>query len=161
MLPFAASAGAAEIPDCKVRVLQPLTDDLGNHWQPGQTLSMTIERDNASGGSYCASGGSCVPLKINGSDAVRLLNCRVGAAIGDGDRSLVPDPNLAGTGAAQEMRLRSDVERKLSNLGFSDASAGSLADEYVLHPGSANGRLVKSALTGSSAAICMLKQNHP
>jgi len=76
-------------PECQVHILQPLKDDLGNHWQSGKTLSVTIERDNATGGAFCAHGGSCFPRRIDGRDAVKLLNCHIGPAIGGGDHRLV------------------------------------------------------------------------
>ena len=85
-VPNTAALGVA--PECQVRVLQPLTDDLGNHWQPGHVLPVTIERDNADGGAYCAHGGSCLPRKMNGHDSVKLMNCRIGEAIGGGDHRL-------------------------------------------------------------------------
>ena len=157
----ASSAQTASVQECQVRVVQPLIDDLGNHWQPGQVLAVTIERDYASGGAYCASGGSCLPRKVNGSDAVRLLNCRTGASLGGGDHGLVPDPHRIGTAAAQAMRTRNQVEQSLSKLGFSNASASGLADEYLTNPQSSTGRLIARALAGSSAATATLKRNNP
>ena len=76
-------------PECRGQILQPLQDDLGNHWQSGKILPVTIERDNATGGAYCAHGGSCFPRRIDGRDAVSLLNCHIGPNLGGGDHRLV------------------------------------------------------------------------
>jgi hypothetical protein len=76
-------------PECQLITMQPLTDDLGNRWQSGRTFSVTIERDDATGGSYCAHGGSCFPRRIKGREAVKLLNCSIGPNLGNGDHRLV------------------------------------------------------------------------
>ncbi len=161
VLPFASFSEAATVQECEIRVMRPLPDDLGNRWQPGKILPVTIERDDADGGAYCASGGACVPRKVNGGNAVLLVNCRIGTVIGGGDRRLVPDPSRAGETAAQLMRSQVAVENTLSALGLSNASAGSLADEYVDNPRSETGRTVARALAGSGAALAALKRSHP
>ena len=98
LAPFVKPGGADE---CQMRVLQPVTDDLGNHWQPGQILPVTVRRGNSSVGAYCAHGGACVPLKIGGRSATRLINCQVGPSIGGSDRLLVPDGKSAGKSPEQ------------------------------------------------------------
>jgi hypothetical protein len=82
-LAFAAS-------ECQVRVLRPVTDDVGNVWQPGKTLPATIARRQAGHTSFCAHGGSCLPGMVGGKRAVRLIDCRLGPSIGNGDYRLVP-----------------------------------------------------------------------
>jgi hypothetical protein len=79
----------ASAPDCHVRVLHDVTDDLGNHWQVGRILPVTIERDDANGGEYCAHGGSCIPRKVDGAVAVKLTDCVVGPKIDATDYRLV------------------------------------------------------------------------
>ncbi len=160
-LALARHAHAHFAQECQVRVLQSVTDDSGHRWPVGSVLPATILRDGPEGASYCASGGSCLPLKVNGSDTLHLLNCKVGPSLGDGDRRLIPDPQRAGHAAAATMRSRDEAERRLSGMGFSNASAGSLAAEYVKEPGSARGRLVAQALAGSSAARARLKSSNP
>ncbi len=54
-------AGASGPRDCQVRVLAPITDDLGNTWKTGSVLPVDIERDGPNGGAFCAHGGSCLP----------------------------------------------------------------------------------------------------
>jgi hypothetical protein len=77
-------------PECQVRVLRPVTDDVGNVWQPGKILPATIMRQQAGQTSFCAHGGSCLPRMVEGKQAVRLIDCRRGPAIGNGDYRLVP-----------------------------------------------------------------------
>lgn len=85
---------------------------------------MTIERDTPSGGSYCASGGSCLSRKVGAGEAVRLLNCKPGSALENGDWSLVRDPLRMRPAAVNAMRSRDDAEQKLSRLGFLNEAAG-------------------------------------
>ena len=160
-LPLATSERTAGVKECKIRVIQPVIDDLGNSWQPRKVLPVTIERDNASGGAYCASGGSCVPRKLHGNNAAELLNCKVGGPIGGGDHSLLPNAHQAGAAVSQAMHSHTDIERQLSNLGFSNASAAGLAEEYLTHPRSKNSLLVARSLAGSPTAIVTLKQRNP
>jgi hypothetical protein len=89
-MPTVGSGATHAAADCSVRILQPVTDDLGNHWETGKILSVTIERDGKDGGSFCAHGGSCVPRKVNQSEAVKLLHCRIGPKIDATDHKLVP-----------------------------------------------------------------------
>jgi len=95
-LPAGHSFTAGGAPECKVQVLQAVTDDLGNHWQPGQTLPVTIARGDANSGAFCAHGGACIPRKIDGRNVVRLVNCQIGRDIGGGDRRLVPGGHALG-----------------------------------------------------------------
>jgi hypothetical protein len=81
-LAFAAS-------ECQVRVLRQVTDDVGNVWQPGKILPATIMRRQAGQTAYCAHGGSCLPRMVEGKQAVQLIDCRPGPAIGNGDYRLV------------------------------------------------------------------------
>ncbi len=94
LLPLANPAVADAAPECQVLVLRPITDDIGNHWNPGQKLPVDIQRSGPNGGAYCAHGGSCLPGRIGGAEAVRLVNCRVGASIDSEDRRLVFDPHV-------------------------------------------------------------------
>lgn len=158
---LALSAYAAGPQECKARVLVPVTDDMGNAWKTGSILPVNIARDGANGGTFCASGGSCLPRTVNGSKALVLLNCKVGPSLGDGDSRLVPDASLSGAAAANALRSLQNATDKLSDLGFSNASAGSLADDYVNHPRSQNGRLVARAFAGSASALATLKRSNP
>lgn len=152
---------ALGVTECQVRVLQPFTDSNGNHWQAGTVLPVTIERDDADGGAFCASGGSCLPRKQDGKEAVRLINCQVGPTVGGSDYRLVPNAQVVGRATATRMRSRASVAQALSALGFSNASAGTLADDYVGDPSSSAGKQVGRALHGSSAAIAALKKSNP
>ena len=158
---FVPFAQAASTQECQVRVLQALTDDLGNYWKAGEVLPVDIARNGANGGVFCASGGSCLPRKLHGSDALTLLNCQLGPSLGNGDRTLVADPRRTEPATAKAMTIRQNVENKLSSMGFSNPSAGSLAEDYVNHPRSGNGRLVARALAGSHNALAALKRNNP
>lgn len=151
----ASAAGHSQ--SCRVEVLQPVTDDLGNRWRPHATLPVDIARNEAGHRSFCAHGGACLPEAAHGSPAVRLTNCRVGSSLGGGDYRLVPDPNTMGAAAAARMMTRDRVEARLSDLGFSNASAGAYADDYIRRPASADGRLVTRALTGSKAALATMR----
>lgn len=158
----AITAGAAgHAQSCQVRVLQPITDDLGNRWRPGQMLPVDIARDEAGRRSFCAHGGACMPVTANGSPSVRLTNCLVGGALGGGDYRLVPDPHVMGAATAARMTKRDRVESRLSDLGLSNASAGTYAEEYVQRPASADGRLVARALRGSKAAFASMQARLP
>jgi hypothetical protein len=85
----AVTPRAFAAPECQIRVLRPVTDDVGNVWQPGKTLPATIMRREAGHTSFCAHGGSCLPRMVEGKQAVRLIDCRPGPAIGNGDYRLV------------------------------------------------------------------------
>ncbi len=153
-----ASCISGHAQECKVRVLQLVNDDLGNHWKAGSVLSVHIERTGSQGNAFCASRGSCLPRTVQGSDALVLLNCRKGAALGDGDFRLIASAIKTGRAAASAIERRQDVADKLSKLGFTNASAGSLADDYVNLPQSKNSQLVARALAGSQAATVSLKR---
>lgn len=155
------AACAAAVPECQLRVLRPVTDDLGNRWLPGKVLPVDIERTSVGAQFFCAHGGSCVPATADGVQAVRLLNCSIGDAIDGEDHRLVPAARLAGAATADAMQQRSRVEERLSDLGFSNASSGSLAQEAVDHPGSPTSRLVRRALAGSASALSRLRRNYP
>ena len=152
-----AAAGNSRAQECSARVLAPVVDDLGNAWKPGQTLPVDIAR----GDSFCASGGSCVPQHNLGAEALRLSNCRLGASIGGGDRRLVADPRLGGAAFTRRFNRRAQAEARLSALGFSNAAAGSFADDFVNRPASATARLVARALAGSFPALAALRAQQP
>lgn len=150
-----------EAQECKARVITPVVDEMGNHYKAGNILPVDIDRENGTGGTFCASGGSCVPRKLSGNDAVVLVNCKVGPALGGGDFRLVPDSSKMGSKAAAKLQSRQNTVAKLNDLGFSNASAGSLADDYANHPHSKTGRLVANALAGSQTALAALKRSNP
>lgn len=154
-------ASTAPVPGCQLRVLKPVQDDLGKQWTAATITEVDIERNDSGGGSFCSKGGSCIPRKVSGQDAVVLLNCKIGPSIGSGDFRLVPDAHLVGGAVAATMRLRDSTERRLSHLGFSNASAGTLAQTYVDQPHSAEARLVARALAGSHEAVAVLKRSNP
>lgn len=77
-------------PQCHVAITQNVTDDLGNIWKAGQILPVDIARASPSGMSFCAHGGSRIPRRRGDTQAVRLLNCRVGVLIDGPDHELVP-----------------------------------------------------------------------
>lgn len=79
-------AGAAE---CSIRIEQVVKDDVGNTWQPGKVLPVDIQREEPRGISFCAHGGSCIPQMSDSSVASRLLGCRKGKSLGEGDYALV------------------------------------------------------------------------
>ena len=74
---------------CNIRILHGVTDDIGNRWRPGQILPVDIARDSTTGGAFCAHGGSCIPRRVAGTQAARLINCHIGALIGGNDHRLV------------------------------------------------------------------------
>ena len=84
-------AGASGPQQCQIRVLAPITDDLGNTWKTGSVLAVDIERDGPNGGAFCAHGGSCLPRMAGAQTVLTLLNCKVGPALGGGDFRLVPE----------------------------------------------------------------------
>ena len=156
-----ASCVSGHSQECKVRVLQPVNDDLGNYWKAGSVLPVDIERTGPQGDAFCASRGSCLSRTVQGSDALVLLNCRRGAALGGGDFRLIASASKTGQAAASAIQRRQHVAHQLSKLGFTNASAGSLADEYVNLPQSTNARLIARALAGSQAATVSLKRANP
>ena len=113
-----ASCVSGHAQECKARVLQPVNDDLGNRWKAGSVLPVDIERTGPQGDAFCASRGSCLPRTVQGSDALVLLNCRKGAAVGDGDFRLVASASKTGRAAASAIERRQDVADKLSKLGL-------------------------------------------
>ncbi|GAA0660049.1 hypothetical protein FHT00_002896 [Sphingomonas insulae] len=156
-LTMAGAADAATVPECMVRVLQPVTDDLGNRWDAGKLLPVTILRRDANGASYCTHGGSCIPRMRGAVQVVRLTNCRPGAALGHGDYRLDPDPRTMGRADAKRAMTARGVGDRLAALGFSNAAIGSWSEDYVAHPDSPNGRLVARALAGSKPAIAAMR----
>ena len=84
-------ARAASPQECQVRVLAPITDDLGNTWKTGSVLPVDIGREGPNGGAFCAHGGSCLPRLSGSKPVLTLLNCKVGTALGGGDFRLVPE----------------------------------------------------------------------
>ncbi|KAF1008915.1 MAG: hypothetical protein GAK28_00547 [Luteibacter sp.] len=85
-------AQAAAAPDCRAKILRPVTDDMKISWKKGQTVPVDISRTTPEGESFCSHGGSCLPRIVKGQEAVRLINCRPGPSIGDGDHRLVASP---------------------------------------------------------------------
>ncbi|MBA8881850.1 hypothetical protein [Phyllobacterium myrsinacearum] len=79
---------ASEAADCHALVRQSITDDMSNVWQKGQKLPLDIARKGPDGWLYCTHGGSCIPRDMNGTEAVHLIDCKVGVAIGEGDYRL-------------------------------------------------------------------------
>ena len=151
---------AAHARECRLKVILPVLDDLGNNWHPGSILPVDIKRVAPAGASFCASGGSCLPIQAHGSAALKLLNCGVGPALGDGDFRLVPSERKAGVSATSAMWSRQKASDRLSEMGFSNASVWGLADEYVRNPHPQEARLVAQALAGSKAALAALKRNN-
>lgn len=150
------------MPECQARVQRPVTDDMGHGWKPGDVVPVDIAREGGKGGQFCAHGGACLPRQTaEGQAALALTNCKVGPAIGGGDYRLVPDAHLAGAAAAAAMEACADVEQKLSALGFSNAAAGSLAEDTVSHPRSRKAQQVHRALRGSREALSTLQAQYP
>ncbi len=164
MLILAATAGAAsaaDFPECKVRTLAPVTDD-GGYRNPAATiLPADILRRDAHGVSYCAHGGTCVPERVRGRQVARLINCRPGKSIGNGDYRLDPDPRTMGAADARRFLSARQVGDKLAALDFSNAAIGSWSSDYATNPASPNGRLVARALAGSSKAVAEMKAKLP
>jgi hypothetical protein len=158
---IASPAAAAPVPDCQVRVIRPVTDDMGNRWAAGKLLSVSIMRRDASGTSYCAHAGSCIPQMVRGAQAVRLANCKPGTALGNSDYRLDADPATMSKADVRRMRLQSTAEARLAALGFSNAASGSWANDYASDAASAHGRLVARALAGSRQAIATMKAQLP
>ncbi|KQM23838.1 MULTISPECIES: hypothetical protein [unclassified Sphingomonas] len=84
------SGTAQATPECRVRILRPVTDDLGNRWRTGKILPTTLERETRGRTYFCAEHGSCIPATINRKPAARLLDCTRGRAVSPGDYLLVP-----------------------------------------------------------------------
>ena len=154
-------AGASGPQECQVRVLAPITDDLGDTWKTGAVLPVDIERDGPNGGAFCAHGGSCLPRLAGTQPVVTLLNCKVGPALGGGDFNILTDAERGGSAAAAKLQRLQDTTAKLVDLGFSSASSSTLADNFVNHPRSSDGQLVAKALAGSRSALATLSRNNP
>ncbi len=154
-------AAAKPVQECQIRILRPVTDDMGHRWSAGRLLPVTIMRRDANGVSFCAQGGSCVPRMKRNGQAAQLVNCRPGAALGNGDFRLDQNLALKSSAAAEKMRTRSVVQNKLSTLGFSNAASGTWANYYAANPASARGRLVARALAGSVEALTKMKAKLP
>ena len=161
VLTIAGTAHAEGIPECRIRVLRPVADDMGNHWPAGKVLPVTIMRRDANGLSFCAHGGSCVPRMAGGQQTAALVNCRPGVSIGNGDSNLVPDPAVMGAEGARRYRSADAVGNRLAALGFSNASIAGWSQAYVLPPTSPKGRLVEQALAGSKAAVVKMQAMMP
>lgn len=58
MMSIWAYPSSAATPDCHIRIVREVTDDLGNTWRRGKILPVDIQRDDARGVSFCAHGGS-------------------------------------------------------------------------------------------------------
>ncbi len=160
-LAAAGTAHAEGIPECKVHVLRPVADDMGDHLSAGKVLTVTIMRRDANGLSFCAHGGSCVPRMVGGKQTAALVNCRPGASIGNGDYSLSPDPAVMGEEGARRFRSADAVSNRLAALGFSNASIAGWSQAYVLRPTSTKGRLVEQALAGSKTAVAKMQAMMP
>lgn len=154
-------AAAKPVRECQIRILRPVTDDMGHRWSAGRLLPVTIMRRDANGTSFCAHGGSCVPRMTRDGQAAQLVNCKPGEALGNGDFRLDPNPVVMSRADAGKMRTRSAVENKLSTLGFSNAASGTWANDYAANPASAHGRLVVRALAGSAEALATMKAKLP
>lgn len=154
-------AAAKPVRECQIRILRPVTDDMGHRWSAGRLLPVTIIRRDANGTSFCAHSGSCVPRMTRNGQAAQLVNCRPGAALGNGDFRLDPNPTAKSSADADKMRTRFVIENKLSTLGFSNAASGTWANDYAANPASAHGRLVARALAGSAEALAMMKAKLP
>lgn len=150
----------AQAGQCKAVVLQGVTDDMGRAWRRGQVLPVDIARDAASGRSFCAHGGSCISQTLRGAPASRLVNCRVGEALGGGDYRLMAVPQGTTRAAAMDQR-RQQVTERLAGMGLSNAGASAYADDYVDRPTSPNGRLVAAALAGRHAALARMSAQRP
>jgi len=66
-----------------------------------------------------------------------------------------------GAAGARQLLARRRAEQRLAELGFDNASAGGLAEDYASNPSSSDGRLVARVLAGSRAAIAQLKRTNP
>lgn len=98
-----ATPALADGPECRLRILSAVTDDVGNTWQPGKVLPVDIQRVDGKGVSFCAHGGSCIPRMSGNALASRLIDCRKGASIGGGDYSLI---RLRHRSSAKQSALR-------------------------------------------------------
>ena len=151
------AANASGIPECQIRILHPVVDDLGNHWAEGELLPTDLLRRDGNAVFYCAHGGSCTPALAGGRHVAQLANCRPGKPIGNGDYRLDPDPGTMGAVDTRRFRVARRVEDALSALGFSNAAAGSWSSDYADNPVSPNGRLVGRALAGSKSALAAMR----
>lgn len=157
----AGAASAADFPECKVRTLAPVIDAGGYRNAAGKILPADILRRDEHGVSYCAHGGTCVPERVRGRQVVRLINCRPGKSIGNGDYRLDPDSRTMGAADARRFLTARQVGDKLVDLDFSNAAIGSWSSDYATNPASPNGRLVARALAGSKEAIAKMKAKLP
>jgi hypothetical protein len=157
-LSVTTAVAAHETPECQIRVLRPVTDEMGNHWKPGQLLPVTSIQRDKNGVSFCAHGGSCVPRMASGGQAAQLVNCRPGKPLGDGYLGVAPDPQKMSAATFRQMNAKTEAEAKLSAMGLSNATTGSFAEAYASAPNSANGRLAARAIAGSPQAQAALKK---
>lgn len=160
-LATAGVAHASEVPECQVRILHPVDGDSGDHWSAGKMVPADVMRRDESGVSFCTHGGSCIPVRANGREVARLVDCRQGRSIGNGDYRLTPVPRLMGASRTKVFLTAERVGDRLSELGFSQAALGSWGGDYATNPSSPNGRLVSRALAGSKQAPAEMKVKLP
>jgi hypothetical protein len=160
-LTTAGVANASEVPECQIRILHSVDGDRGDHWSAEKMVPADIMRRDRNGVSFCAHGGSCIPARANGREVARLVDCRQGRSIGNGDYRLTPVPELMGARRTRIFLTAERVGDKLSALGFSQAGIGSWAGDYATNPASPNGRLVARALAGSKSALAEMKAKLP
>ncbi len=158
LLATPALAAARETQECRIRIMRPLADDTGRRWNAGQIVPADFIRKDDQGTFYCEDHGACVPQRSNGAVVTRPIDCRAGKAISAETFYLDPIPAVMGASAARQMLTRRRAEERLSALGFSNAAAGTFAEDYASAPSSRNGRLVARALAGSRTAIANLKR---
>jgi hypothetical protein len=158
--PLAMAAGTAtarETPECRIAVVSAVTDDMGRSWQAGEIAPATFVRREGGNTFYCEDHGQCLPQRLHGVTVTRPIDCRVGSRTSPGYFWLDPNPKVMGAAGARQLLARRRAEVRLSALGFDNASAGGLAEDYARNPTSSNGRLVARALAGSQTAIAQLK----
>lgn len=157
----AGTAATAETPECRIAIVRPVTDDMGRNWRAGEVAPATFIRREGGVTFYCEDHGQCLPQRLNGVTMTRPIDCHMGKSSSPGYFWLDPDPKVMGATGARQLLARRRAELRLGALGFDNASAGGLAEDYASNPTSRNGRLVARALAGSRTAVAQLKRTNP
>lgn len=106
--------------------------------------------------TFCSHGGYCYPtqVRINGEkvQALRLVNCEVGAKTGELGNEVYYDVEVVRSKNSPEALRLNDLDNRFLEMGLCSACAGSVAWFYVNKPTSRCAKLAKDALEGNPVA---------
>lgn len=95
------------------------------------------------------------------SEALRLINCRIGSVLSDGinDVTYYLDP-IREKNSEDDLR-RFDIINRLLNIGLCEACADNAVNFYLNKPSSDCAKLVRQVLEGNPTAIATLTDSPP